>query len=108
MFLQIPYYEWKSSSLPEKSDKVEYLQKILFGNQKSAISGPITVLKDEVNPTPKRKGYQRNIADRAVVLPGFTSLGGMDLRIREEDMLDDPALLRALDNLTTATEGRGL
>ena len=61
-----------------------------------------------MDPKPKRKGYQKNIADKAVVLPGFTSFGGMDLRIREEDMQDDPALLRALDNLTSATEGRGL
>ncbi len=91
---QVPYYEWMSSSLPEKADRVEYLQKLLFSN-KSALSGPITVLRDEMQPVNKRY-HQRDISQRAVVLPGHKSLGGVDLRVREEDMVDDPTLMRVL------------
>ncbi|XP_072040909.1 FAST kinase domain-containing protein 1, mitochondrial-like [Amphiura filiformis] len=104
-YIQIPYYEWRSASLPGKEDKAEYLQKLLFSNQ-SALTGPITVLRDEIDPNQRKHQHQKDISQRAVVLPGYKSLGGVDLRVREEDMVDDPTLMRVLKSFTGSSEGQ--
>lgn len=69
-------------------------------------AGPHTVLRDEHLDHQRGIGPFADLSERAVTLPGQKTIGGLNLRIREDDVVEDPMLMRVLNNLTKSTEGK--